>query len=253
MATAQADVDNAAAPLDQLLVDVGAGPLRRWLPGRPGVEFIASLAGQPRKVGRRVLTMVGELDRVALGRSAVEPKRGDRRFADPAWTHNPWLRRLVQAYLVTGDAVAGLVDDAALAWRSDQQIRFLAENLLAACSGGVVTSMLLGHLAARGRLDCIAGLGLLVTVLDQAKAGLPAALVNKAMLDRAAASSARKGYLDGATLAELFAWLRPGDLIWNYWANNYLLGREPPAFDILSWNADTRRMSAALHRDFFES
>ncbi len=415
MATAQADADNAAAPLDQLLVDVGAGPLRRWLPGRPGVEFIASMAGKPRKVGRRVSTMVGELDRVVLGRSAAEPKRGDRRFADPAWTHNPWLRRLVQAYLATGDAVAGLVDDAALAWRSDQQIRFLAENLieaispsnvllvnpasakavvdtggasivrgarafvrdmsssprvprmvdpdalkpgrdlaltpgavvfrspvleliqytpqtervrsvpllivpptinkfyvtdlapgrslieylvrsgqqvfvvswrnpradgaawgmdtygeaivralgaigkiceidrmllLAACSGGIITSMLLGHLAARGRLDRIAGLGLLVTVLDQTKAGLPAALVSKAMLDRAAASSARKGYLDGATLAELFAWLRPGDLIWNYWVNNYLLGQEPPVFDILSWNADTTRMSAALHRDF---
>ena len=322
MATAQADADNAAAPLDQLLVDVGAGPLRRWLPGRPGVEFIASLAGKPRKVGRRMSTMVGELDCVVLGRSAVEPKRGDRRFGDPAWTHNPWLRRLVQAYLATGDAVAGLVDDAALAWRSDQQIRFLAENLieaispsnvllvnpasakavvdlvqsgqqvfviswrnpradgaawgmdtygeaivgalgaigkiceidrmllLAACSGGIITSMLLGHLAARGRLDRIAGLGLLVTVLDQTKAGLPAALVSKAMLDRAAASSARKGYLDGATLAELFAWLRPGDLIWNYWVNNYLLGQEPPVFDILSWNADTTRMSAALHRDF---
>jgi hypothetical protein len=46
MATAQANADNAAAPLDQLLIDVGAGPLRRWLPGRPGVEFIASLAGR---------------------------------------------------------------------------------------------------------------------------------------------------------------------------------------------------------------
>src|SRR5258707_9652548 len=122
--------------------------------------------------------------------------------------------------------------------------------LLAACSGGIITSMLLGHLAARGGLDRIAGLGLLVTVLDQAKAGLPAAFVSKAMLDRAAASSARKGYLDGATLAELFAWLRPGDLIWSYWVNNYLLGQEPPVFDILSWNADTTRMSAALHRDF---
>jgi hypothetical protein len=58
MATAQA---NAAAPLDQLLVDVGAGPLRCWLPGRPGVEFIASLAGKPRRVGRRLSTMVDEI------------------------------------------------------------------------------------------------------------------------------------------------------------------------------------------------
>ena len=47
MATAQA---NAAAPLDQLLVDAGARPLRRWLPGQLGVEFIASIAGKPRRL-----------------------------------------------------------------------------------------------------------------------------------------------------------------------------------------------------------
>src|SRR5258708_35057530 len=104
MATAQASADNAAAPLDQLLVDVGAGPVRRWLPGRPGVEFIASLAGKPGKVGRRVSTMLGELDRVALGTSAVEPKRGDRRVAEPARTHNPLLRRRVPRHPGAGGA-----------------------------------------------------------------------------------------------------------------------------------------------------
>src|SRR5260370_2333875 len=134
MATAQAGADNVAAPLDQLLVDVGGGRGRGWVAGRDGVGVIASLGGKASKVGRRVSTLLGELDRVALGRSAVEPKRGDRRFADPAWTHNPWLRRLVQAYLATGGAVAGLVDDAGLAWRSDQKIRFLAENLVEAIS-----------------------------------------------------------------------------------------------------------------------
>ena len=45
-------------------------------------------------------------------------------------------------------------------------------------------------------------------------------------------------------LAGVFAWLRPNDLIWNYWVNNYLLGSTPPAFDILYWNADTTRMPA---------
>ena len=64
--------------------------------------------------------------------------------------------------------------------------------------------------------------------------------------------SARKGYLDGRDLAEVFAWLRPGDLVWNYWVNNYLLGRRPPAFDILFWNSDTTRMTAALHADFVD-
>ena len=48
----------------------------------------------------------------------------------------------------------------------------------------------------------------------------------------------------------MFAWLRPNDLIWNYWVSNYLMGRTPPAFDVLFWNADTTNMPAALHRDF---
>jgi len=50
----------------------------------------------------------------------------------------------------------------------------------------------------------------------------------------------------------VFAWLRPGDLVWHYWVNNYLLGRRPPAFDVLYWNADTTRMPARLHADLVE-
>jgi polyhydroxyalkanoate synthase len=66
----------------------------------------------------------------------------------------------------------------------------------------------------------------------------------------ATAESARKGYLSGRSLAGVFAWLRPNDLIWNYWVSNYLMGKSPPAFDILFWNADATNMPAGLHRDF---
>ena len=50
----------------------------------------------------------------------------------------------------------------------------------------------------------------------------------------------------------MFAWMRPNDLIWNYWVNNYLLGNDPPAFDLLYWNADTTRLPAHLHSDFLD-
>jgi polyhydroxyalkanoate synthase len=124
--------------------------------------------------------------------------------------------------------------------------------LFGACSGGIVSAMTAAHLSGIGEADRLAGLTLAVTVLDQSRAGLSSAVVDRRTADAAAAASARQGYLDGRTLAEVFAWLRPGDLIWNYWVNNYLLGRTPPAFDILFWNADVTRMPARLHRDFLD-
>jgi polyhydroxyalkanoate synthase len=66
------------------------------------------------------------------------------------------------------------------------------------------------------------------------------------------ASTNAKGFIDGEALARMFAWLRPNDLIWSYWVNNYLLGNDPPAFDILYWNADTTRLPAAFHSDLLD-
>src|SRR6202012_4425332 len=78
------------------------------------------------------------------------------------------------------------------------------------------------------------------------------AVIDERAAKVAAAASSARGYLDGRSLAEVFAWLRPNDLIWSYWVNNYLLGKKPPAFDILFWNADTTRMTAGLHRGFLD-
>jgi polyhydroxyalkanoate synthase len=55
------------------------------------------------------------------------------------------------------------------------------------------------------------------------------------------------GVLEGGEMARVFAWLRPNDLVWNYWVNNYLMGNPPPAFDILYWNNDTTRLPAKFH------
>jgi polyhydroxyalkanoate synthase subunit PhaC len=125
-------------------------------------------------------------------------------------------------------------------------------NLAAACSGGIITAGLLGHLAASGKLGEASSLTLMVCALDNETEGTMSALASRDVAAAAVAESARKGYLDGQALAGVFTWLRPNDLVWNYVVNNYLLGKDPPAFDILYWNQDTVRLAAGLHRDFIQ-
>ncbi|MFL6094988.1 MAG: PHA/PHB synthase family protein [Blastococcus sp.] len=412
------DATEAVMGLDMVLVDAARGPLRRLVPpAGTALRFGSALARQPRTVARRTGELVREIGKVAVGSSELEPGKKDKRFADPAWTGNPLLRRAMQAHLATARTAWELIDDADLGWQDDERIRFTATNLVDAlapsnvpvvnplslkafidtgggsavrgfrrmlrdltspprvpsmvepdaftvgedlaatpgavvfrtdvfeliryrpttetvrsvpllmvpptinkfyitdlapgrsivehylsagqqvfmiswrnpderhaawnldtygqaildamdaveratgseqvalqafCSGGIITAMLLAHLAATGGLHRVAALSLAVTVLDWARAGTLSALMDEESVKAATEKSRKKGYLDGAQLAEVFAWLRPNDLVWNYWVNNYLQGKPPPNFDILYWNADTTRMSAGLHRDFID-
>ncbi|MGH8973119.1 MAG: alpha/beta fold hydrolase [Acidimicrobiia bacterium] len=122
-------------------------------------------------------------------------------------------------------------------------------HLVGACAGGVTTSALAGHLAATGDRR-MHDLTLLVTVLDTAAETMASLFLSEWSASMAVRASKRKGMLPGRQLSRMFAWMRPNDLVWNYWVNNYLLGNDPPAFDILAWNADMPNMSAGLHADF---
>jgi poly(3-hydroxyalkanoate) synthetase len=128
-------------------------------------------------------------------------------------------------------------------------------HTVAACSGGLLAVITAARRAAETdakNMERVASLSLLVTMIDQSEGGTTGALVDQRTAASAVAKSRRRGYLDGRQLAEVFAWLRPGDLIWNYVVNNYLQGKKPPKFDILYWNSDTTRMTAKLHRDFID-
>jgi len=161
-------------------------------------------------------------------------------WRNPTARHADWnLDTYVHEVLEASDAVREIAQSSRTA-------------VLGTCSGGIITSMAAAYLSAVGRGGELTALTLLVTVLDQARAGTTNALLDRSRADAAAALSRRTGYLDGSVLAEVFAWLRPNDLIWNYWVNNYLLGKKPPAFDVLFWNGDTTRMPASLHKDFLE-
>jgi polyhydroxyalkanoate synthase len=74
----------------------------------------------------------------------------------------------------------------------------------------------------------------------------------KETITAARETSRLKGVLEGQEMARAFAWLRPNDLIWNYWVNNYLIGNDPAAFDVLYWNNDSTRLPAKLHGDLLD-
>lgn len=127
-------------------------------------------------------------------------------------------------------------------------------NIMGSCSGGITLSTYAGWLAANGKSDKINQVILAVCVLDTMAStdNDMAALVTPETVKAAKLASQSRGVLDGQDMAKMFAWMRPNDLIWNYWVNNYLLGNAPPAFDVLYWNADTTRLPAGLHGDFLD-
>jgi polyhydroxyalkanoate synthase len=126
-------------------------------------------------------------------------------------------------------------------------------NIWGSCSGGIVSSAFLAHLAARGEAK-VHSATVAVCVLDMAVAQSTTAGMFVTPESIAAAKSASRlaGVVEGRELARMFAWMRPNDLIWNYWVNNYLLGNAPPVFDVLYWNNDTTRLPARLHADFLD-
>jgi polyhydroxyalkanoate synthase len=119
-------------------------------------------------------------------------------------------------------------------------------NLHGACSGAMTISALLGHLASRGEKSVNAAT-LMVAVLDNTADSQLGLFATPEAIAAAKQSSTARGVLAGEEMGRVFAWMRPNDLVWNYWINNYLLGKTPPAFDILYWNNDTTRLPARMH------
>jgi len=124
-------------------------------------------------------------------------------------------------------------------------------NVVGFCAGGILSSIVSTYLAAGGS-KAINSFTLCVTMLDFRTDASLGAFRLPTMLTVAKAQSAMQGVLPGSDLHKLFSWLRPNDLVWNYWVNNYLMGEAPPAFDILAWNKDNTNLPARLHKDFLD-
>jgi polyhydroxyalkanoate synthase subunit PhaC len=125
-------------------------------------------------------------------------------------------------------------------------------DVLAVCLGGTLATMNAAHLAARGE-HAIGTLTLINTLLDYTEPGQLGCFVDEGTVRKLERRMARKGYLDGADMAGTFNALRANDLIFSYVASNWLMGEQPPAFDLLAWNADSTRLPAAMHSWYLRS
>ena len=113
------------------------------------------------------------------------------------------------------------------------------------CVGGTIAASALAVLAARGRQPA-ASLSLLTTLLDFSEAGVLEVFVDDTQVALREQTLANGGLMPGRDLATTFSALRPNDLVWNYVQQNYLKGKEPPAFDLLYWNADSTNLPGPM-------
>jgi polyhydroxyalkanoate synthase len=182
---------------------------------------------------------------LAPGRSLIEFAVGQGLQVFAISWRNPTRGQREWDLDVYAGAILGALDAVAAITRSKQV------NLFGLCAGGITTSTVLNHLADIGD-DRVRSASFGVTLLDWSAPAPVGMLSAPALLKFARWRSRRAGVLDSRTLGSVFTWMRPNDLVWNYVVSSYLLGDDPPTFDILAWNADGTNLPAGLHRQFLD-
>lgn len=119
-------------------------------------------------------------------------------------------------------------------------------NIIGYCIGGTLTACTLAYMAHKGddRVNCAT---FFTTMVDFEEPGELGVFIDEEQLAKLEEHMSEKGYLDGGHMSQVFNMMRDNDLIWSFVINNYLMGREPLAFDLLYWNADSTRMPAMMH------
>jgi polyhydroxyalkanoate synthase len=160
-------------------------------------------------------------------------------WRNPTREHRGWgLDTYAAALLEAVDAVRDITG-------SDQV------GTIGLCAGGQLLAATMGHLAERGD-DRIAHASFGVSQLDLSVPNAAGIALHPTLTGAARLGTKASGVVDGRDIAAIFSWLRPNELVWSSWVNNYLMGKKPPAFDILAWNADATRLPGALQRDLLD-
>ena len=157
-------------------------------------------------------------------------------WRNPTAEHADWnLDTYAQALLDATDAIREIT--------GSEQI-----GTVGLCAGGQLLAAVMAHLQAAGD-DRIAHAGFGVSQIDMSVPNVAGLALHPALHGAARLGTEATGVVDGRAIAAVFSWLRPTELVWNQWVNNYLMGKDAPQYDILAWNNDTTRVSGALQRD----
>jgi polyhydroxyalkanoate synthase len=125
-------------------------------------------------------------------------------------------------------------------------------NTVSLCLGGTLSAIGLAYNASIGD-ESIKSATLLNTSTDFSVPGVLGIFTDEATIAGMEKQMAKDGYLEADTMAHVFDALRANDLIFQYVSNNWLLGQQPPAFDLLVWNKDSTRMPAKMHSEYLRS
>jgi polyhydroxyalkanoate synthase len=119
-------------------------------------------------------------------------------------------------------------------------------NALGFCVGGTLLGAALAVMEQK-KASQVASVTFLATMLDFEEPGPIGLFVDEASVAAREASIGRGGIFPGGELAFVFSSLRANDLVWPYVVNNYLLGGQPPAFDLLYWNSDGTNLPGPMY------
>ncbi len=126
-------------------------------------------------------------------------------------------------------------------------------NAIGYCVAGTTLAATLAWLAANKKQKAVKSATFFTAQVDFTQAGDLKLFLGSEVMGLLEQLTVEKGYLDGRYMAATFNLLRGRDLIWSYVVNNYLLGDEPPPFDMLHWNSDTTNLPAGWHRTYLDT
>ena len=119
-------------------------------------------------------------------------------------------------------------------------------NTLGFCIGGTLLACALAVLA-RKKKDFASSVTFMTTLLAFEDVGDIRVFIDKDFVELREKQLEKGGLVPGAQLAGSFSALRANDLVWSYVVNNYLKGKQPPAFDLLYWNADSTNLPGPMY------